>query len=224
MNLQETLDVLESIGSLKNIEGMRRFGIQGAKMLGISVTTLRGIAKKIKTDHQLAMELWSTGIHEARLLSCLVADVNMLKSDDMDSMIKDFDSWDLCDMACCSLFWKHHTAYQKVFQWAAHEPEFERRAAFALIAGYAWHQKSASDEQLATFFPVIEQYAFDGRNFVKKAVNWALRQIGKRNRNLASLAIDCANRILSQGTKPAVWTARDAIRELSLKFPTSGLL
>lgn len=220
MNLKETLDILESLANPKNVEGMKRFGIQGSRMLGISVTTLRGIAKKLKINHELSIGLWQTGIHEARLLSCLVANVNQLDPKDMDSMIADFDSWDICDMACCFLFWNHPSAYQKVFEWAKHEPEFERRAAFSLIAGYAWHQKQATDEHLATFFPLIEQYSFDDRNFVKKAINWALRQIGKRNENLAKLAIDCASKILAQGTRSATWIAKDAIRELKLKFPS----
>lgn len=220
MDLKETLHELDTLANPKNVVGMKRFGINGKNMLGISVTTLRGVARKIKTDHELSKGLWETGIHEARLLSCLVADVNQLESEEMDSMIADFDSWDICDMACCSLFWHHQSAYQKVFEWAKHEPEYERRAAFALIAGYAWHQKHATDEHLATFFPVIEQYSFDGRNFVKKAVNWALRQIGKRNENLAKQAVVCARRILDQATKPAVWIARDAIRELLVKFPS----
>lgn len=215
MDINETLAMLQSLANPKSVEGMQHFGIKGAKMLGISVTTLRGVAKKIKTDHNLALELWATGIHEARILSCLIADVKKLTPEDMDCMIKDFDSWDVCDQACNSLFYKHPAAYDKVFQWAPLEPEYERRASFALMACYAWHKKDETDEHLATFFPLIEQYAFDGRNFVKKAVNWALRQIGKRNENLAKQAIDCANRILEQNSKPAVWIARDAIRELS---------
>lgn len=212
--------MLESLANPKSVEGMKHFGIQGTKMLGISVTTLRGIAKTIKTNHSLAQELWATGIHEARILSCLIADVKKLTPEDMDSMIKDFDSWDVCDQACNSLFYKHPAAYDKIFQWAPLEPEFERRASFALMACYAWHKKDETDDRMAMLFPLIEQYAFDGRNFVKKAVNWALRQIGKRNENLARQAIACAEKVMAQGTKTAVWIAKDAIRELSSRFPS----
>lgn len=218
MDINETLTILQSLAKPESVEGMQHFGIQGAKMLGISVTTLREVAKKIKTNHSLALELWSTGIHEARILSCLIADVKKLAPDDMDSMVRDFDSWDVCDQACNSLFYRHPAAYDKIFQWAPLEPEFERRASFALMACYAWHKKDVTDEHLATFFPLVEQYAFDDRNFVKKAVNWALRQIGKRNQNLARQAIACAERVMAQGSKPAVWIAKDAIRELSARF------
>ncbi len=222
MTLKEAMETLEGLANPRNIDGMKRFGIQGQSMLGISVTNLRVVAKKIKTDHSLALELWKTGYHEARILACLVADIKQVMPGLMDDWAKDFDSWDLCDQACISLFWKHPLAVEKIFEWVEREPEFERRAGFALIAGYAWHVKSAPDELLASFLPLCEKYAFDDRNFVRKAVNWAIRQVGKRNEELARLSMECCKRILAQDTKPARWIARDAIRELCQKFPQLG--
>ena len=222
MTLEETLCLLESMASNKNIEGMKHFGIQGAKMLGISVTKLREVAKKIKTDHTLALELWATGIHEARILACLIDDIKLVTHEQMDAWVRDFDSWDVCDQACNSLFYKHPLAFDKIFEWAEREPEFERRAGFALMACYAWHDKKAPDEKISEFLPLIEKYAFDDRNFVKKAANWALRQIGKRNRNLCVLALDSARRIQQQASKSAKWIASDAIRELEARLPELG--
>jgi 3-methyladenine DNA glycosylase AlkD len=219
MDTNDVLEKLRSLANPKNADGMARFGIKGKEVLGISVTTLREMAKTIRIDHKLALELWETGIHEARILACLVADIKQVTPDLMDSMVHDFDSWDVCDQACNSIFYKHPSAYEKIFQWAEHEPEYERRASFALMACYAWHRRDTTDDHLVTFFPLIEQYAFDQRNFVKKAVNWALRQIGKRNENLARLALDCCDRLLAQNTKSAAWIAKDAIRELKDKFP-----
>lgn len=219
MKLDETLSILNSVANPSSVEGMKHFGIQGSKMLGISVTKLREIAKKIKTDHALALELWETGIHEARILACLVADVKQVTPELMDAWVEDFDSWDLCDQACNSLFYKHPDAYKKIIEWCDREPAFERRAGFALMACFAWHTKNLPDQQIATFFLVIEKYAFDDRNFVKKAVNWALRQIGKRNAELCRLALECARRVQAQGSKSARWIATDAIRELEARLP-----
>ena len=219
MKIDEALSILNSLANPDNVEGMKHFGIQGSKMLGISVTKLREIAKKTRTDHALALELWATGIHEARILACLVADVKQVTPELMDSWVKDFDSWDLCDQACNSLFYKHPCAYDKAFEWVGRERDFERRAGFVLMACYAWHTKDAPVEKIGTFFPVIEKYAFDERNFVKKAVNWALRQIGKRNAQLCALALDCARRVQAQGSKSARWIAADAIRELEARLP-----
>lgn len=218
MTLKETLCLLEELGNSKNVDGMKHFGIQGAKMLGISVTKLREVAKTIKTDHSLALELWATGIHEARILACLIDDVKQVTPGQMDAWIADFDSWDVCDQACNSLFYKHPSACDKIFEWSEREPEFERRAGFALMACYAWHDKKAPDEKISAFFPLIEKR----RNFVKKAVNWALRQIGKRNANLCRLALDCARRIQLQDSKSAKWIASDAIRELEARLPELG--
>ncbi|MBV9240950.1 MAG: DNA alkylation repair protein [Acidobacteria bacterium] len=142
----------------------------------------------------------------------------------MENWLSDFDNWGTVDGTCCYLFCRTPFAYQKVFEWAEREPEFEKRAAFALIAYLALHDRKAENENLAAFFPLIERHAWDGRNFVKKAVNWALRQIGKRNSDLNRQAIETARRIHLQGTTSARWIASDAVRELQSPLVRSRLL
>lgn len=183
-------------------------------MLGVTIPDLRRLAKEIGKNHQLAQEVWDTGIHEARILAGMIDDPLQVTSDQMDRWAGDFDSWDVCDQVCGNLFDKTKYAYKKVVQYAKDEREFVRRTSFTLMATLAVHDKAATNEIFVSFFPLIERYAKDDRNFVKKAVNWALRQIGKRNSRLHSLAVQCAEKILAQDTPSARWIARDALREL----------
>lgn len=197
------------------LEGMARFGIATKGALGgIPVPSLRAMARRLGKDHALAAGLWSSGIHEARLLAAMVDDPAAVTEEQMESWASDFDSWDVVDGTCGSLFDKTPFAYAKAIEWSRREEEFVKRAAFTLMAGLAVHDKKAPNEAFEAFLPIIEREAWDPRNFVRKAVNWALRQIGKRNRGLHAKAVEAAERILANGPRPARWVASDALREL----------
>ena len=218
MTVGEIVKKLESLGSQENVAGMERFGIVTAKSFGITAPVLKQYAKEVKKAakdrHALALELWETGIYDARAVAFLIDDPKQVTEKQMESWVRDFDNWATVDGTCCYLFCRTPFACEKVFDWAERKPEFEKRAAFALIAYLAVHDRKADDEKLARFLPLIEKHSDDDRNFVRKAVNWALRQIGKRNLKLNKLAIDTAERIKLQDTKPARWIASDALREL----------
>jgi 3-methyladenine DNA glycosylase AlkD len=207
---------------------MARYGINVENAFGVSVYELRKVAKRLGTDHDLALALWATGNHEARLLACFVDDPAAVTAEQTEAWAADFDSWDICDQATTSLFDLTPHAWPKAAEWAAREAEWIRRAGFALMAGLAVHDKTAADRAFVKLLPLIERGASDERNFVKKAVNWALRNIGKRNRTLNIAAVACARRILTAankragserggdpGSRAARWVATDAIRELT---------
>jgi len=183
--------------------------------LGISVAKLRVIAQVIGVDHDLALELWTSGIHEARILATIVDDPKRVSREQLQSWVEDFDSWDLCDQACMNLFWRTECCVEVAFEWAERDEEFVKRAAFALMARLATKRAKAPDELLESFLPVIERASDDDRNFVRKAVNWALRGIGKRNANLNELAIASAGRLRARDTRSARWIANGALRELT---------
>lgn len=203
------------MSSPANIAGMARFGIKPKKAFGISTPTLKAIAKEIGKDHQLAESLWSSGIREARIIAALIDDPKFVTGDQMERWVLDFDSWDVCDACCMYLFDKTVYAYSKAMDWAEREEEYVKRAAFALMASLAIHDKKADDELFETFLPVIKRESVDDRNFVKKAVNWALRQIGKKNQTLNLAAIETAREIRLIDSRSARWIAADALRELT---------
>ncbi|MDO3644291.1 DNA alkylation repair protein [Mucilaginibacter sp. L3T2-6] len=213
----EIIDILKEKSNEKYKAGMKRFGIVDEFALGIRLPELRKIAKLIKSDHSLALDLWKTKIHEARLLASMIADPKQLTEAQADSWVHDFYSWDVCDQVCGNLLDKTPFAIDKARQYSRSENEFVKRAGFVLMAELAVHDKKAPNEVFRPFFAIIESEAWDGRNFVKKAVNWALRQIGKRNADLRTEAMDTARRILAQNTKSARWIATDALNELSGK-------
>jgi len=215
--LNKILRKLKALANPRNVEGMARFGISTKGTLGISVATLRKIAKDTGRNHKLALELWKTGIHEARMLSAIIDDYRLVTSKQMDEWVNDFDSWDICDNACIHLFNRTEFVEEKTLKWVKNEKEFVRRAGFALLATSAVHKKDWSDKKFETFLPIIKKYSTDERNFVRKAVNWALRQIGKRNLALRKKAIKCAKEILKIDSRSAKWIARDALKELSYK-------
>lgn len=197
------------------LEAMAHFGLTGDRRLGgISVPTLRGMAKRIGKDHELALDLWSSGIHEARLLAAMVDDPRAVTEEQMERWARDFDAWDIVDCVCGDLFDKTPFGYNMAIKWSGREGEFVKRAAFALIAESAVHDKASGDEVFMAFLPLIEREAGDPRHYVRKAVNWALRQIGKRNLALNQLAIESALRIQENGIRSARWVASDALREL----------
>lgn len=210
----EVIKKLRSRANPKNVAGMARFGISPDKTLGVNIPHLRKMAKDIGKDHQLALGLWQSGIHEARILASMVDDPWQVAASQMESWVRDFDSWDVCDQVCMNLFEKTPFAFAKASEWAKRDSEFEKRAGFAMMSVLAWHDKAASDSDFVRFFALIKSEATDERNFVKKAVNWALRQIGKRNQALRKAAILCAEDILKLDSKSAQWIARDALRQL----------
>ena len=196
---------------------MARFGIGGERRLGLTVTAMRSIARTLGRDNALAQALWDTGIPDARIVASMVAEPAKLTSRQMDAWVKGFAAWDVCDQTCLNAFVKSPLAWSKVHAWVTRKDEFVRRAAFSLLATLAVHDKITGDEPFIAALALVEAAADDDRNFVKKAVNWALRGIGKRNTALRAHAIAAALRIQAQGTKSARWIAADALRELSLK-------
>ena len=206
---------LKSLASPRDAEGMRRFGIGGKlPLLGVSMSKLRPLAWRLGRNHPLALELWEAGVHEARMLAVLVSDPKQVTARQMEAWVKDFDSWDSCDGACIHLFRKTPFAWSKADVWSRRRAEFVKRAGFVLMATLAVHDKKAPDEQFLPFLPMIVREAGDARNFVKKAVNWALRQIGKRSALLRREAIRTAETIRAIDSPAARWIAADALREL----------
>jgi 3-methyladenine DNA glycosylase AlkD len=212
--VEEVMAQLESKAKPDQVDGMARFAIVGEKRMGVSVPDMRKIAKGIGKDHQLALDLWETGVPEGMIVAGMIAEPDKLTEQEMESWVVDINSWDVCDQVCMNLFEKSPLAEKKIFDWSGREEEFVKRTAYALIACLAWHDKAASDEDFIKYFPVIKPGATDDRNFVKKAVNWALRNIGKRNLALNQAAIEVAYEIKEIDAKSARWIASDAIREL----------
>ncbi len=215
--LQTALALLHQHARPDALDGMAHFGIVGDGRLGLSVPAMRGMARTLGRDHTLAQALWDTGIPDARIVASMVAEPALLTSRQMDAWVKGFAAWDVCDQTCLNAFVKSPLAWGKVEAWATRKDEFVRRAAFSLLATLAVHDKKASDEAFIAALVLVEAAADDERNFVKKAVNWALRGIGKRNTALRAQAIAAALRIQQQGSKPARWIAADALRELQPK-------
>lgn len=214
MQLDEILNRLKSQSDSKAISGMARFGINPENTYGVSTPKLRSLAKEIGKDHALAKQLWASGIHEARILASMIDDPEEVTEKQADAWAGDFDSWDVCDQCCMNLFDKTTLAIQKAVEWSTAEEEFVKRAGFVLMARLAVSDKKAGDEVFVEFFPIIKRECVDERNYVKKAVNWALRQIGKRNRNLNKIAIKTVNEINKINSRSAKWIASDALREL----------
>lgn len=205
---------LKELENPQNREGMKRFGINVEKAYGIQVVDIRKMAKKIKNNHKMALGLWKSEIHEARLLAVLVDEPKKVSEKQMEKWVRDFNSWDICDMCCNNLFNKLPWAYNKAFEWSARKEEFVKRAGFVLMATLSVHDKKAQDNQFTQFFPIIIRESTDERNFVKKAVNWSLRQIGKRNLVLNQEAIKIAEKLERMDDETAKWIAKDALREL----------
>ena len=205
---------LNELGDRSRLVGMERYGISTRKALGISVTELRTLARSIGRDHELAADLWDTEIHEARILASMVDDPAQVTEAQMEAWAYDLDSWDLCDQVCGNLFDRTRFAFRKAVEWSSREDEFVKRAGFALMAVAAVHRKDAPDAQFETFLPIIRAEATDDRNFVRKAMSWALRQIGKRSPELNARAIETARQIQRIDARAARWIAGDALREL----------
>lgn len=215
MKSREVISELRSRANPAALKGMARFGITTKRALGgSSMPYLRWLAKRLGKDHRLAAELWASGIHEARILAGMVDDPAEVTEEQMEAWAAEFDSWDVVDGVCSSLFDKTPFAYRKAVEWSSRQEEFVKRAGFTLMAMLAVHDKQAPDSSFEPFLAIIEREAGDRRNFVRKAVNWALRQIGKRNRALNAKAVATAERIQASGVRSAKWVASDALREL----------
>jgi len=215
MQYEKVIEKLKTLTNPEAIEGMKRFGITANKTFGVSIPDLRNLAKEIGKNHYLAIKLWSSGIHDARILASLIDDPKIVTEEQMENWVKDFDSWDICDQCCNNLFRKTQFAFQKVIDWSNRKEEFVKRTAFSLIAFLAIHDKEKEDIEFVKFLSIIKNESIDERNFVKKSVNWALRQIGKRNLNLNKKAIETAKEIETIDSKSAKWIASDALRELT---------
>lgn len=218
MDVQEITDLLQEYANPAYREGMKRFGIDNSHALGVPLPQMRKLARLIKKDHALALQLWETGIHECRIIASMVDDPSLVTPEQMDQWVSDFASWDICDQVCGNLFDRTPYVIEKALEYSKAEKEYIKRAGFVLMAEFAVHNKKANDDVYIQFFPVIEREAWDNRNFVKKAVNWALRQIGKRNKTLHQLAIATSKRILEQESKAARWVASNALAELENRF------
>ena len=214
MQLTDVISELKSMGDPESLADKAKYGIKSDRALGISIPKLQGLAKKIGTNSRLAAQLWSSAIHEARILACMIDDPQQATADQLEHWVADFDSWDLCDQCCNRLFRRTPFARQKALAWASRPEEFVKRAGFVLMAVLAVHDKKAADEQFDPFLEHIKAAASAERNFVKKAVNWALRQIGKRNLSLNKKAITVAEEIQQFESRAARWVAGDALREL----------
>lgn len=221
MTAQEIIAALEAQANPANVAGMARYGIRTNGTLGVPVNAIRQLARAIGRDHALAMELWNSGIHEARILATIVDRPADVTRGQMNRWARDFDSWDICDGACHNLFRYTPFAFEKAVAWAHARQEFVRRAGFSLMAGLAVKAKTAPDAAFEAFLPLIAEAATDDRNMVKKAVNWALRAIGKRSPGLRPKAIQAAEAIRQIDSRAARWIAADALRELR-RLPPRG--
>ena len=215
MGCEEILKQLKSLSNPDAVAGMARFGINATNTYGVSIPVLRKMAKQIGKNHLLAEKLWNSGIHEARILAPLIDPPETVTERQMETWVKDFDSWDVCDQCCSNLFDKTKFAHKKALEGSNRREAFVKRAGFVLMATLAVHDKETDNQKFLRFLPVIKREATDERNFVKKAVNWALRQIGKRNSALNKIAIQTAKQIEKMDSKSARWIASDAIRELT---------
>jgi len=212
---QAVLKRLESLSNPEAVAGMARFGINPTNTYGISIPTLRRIAKELGRDHSLAEQLWESGVHEARILASFIDDPKQVSEAQMEKWVRGFDSWDVCDQCCSNLFDKTVLAHKKAVEWSSRSEEFVKRAGFTLMAALAVHDRTASNHAFQKFLRLIRKESVDERNYVKKAVNWALRQVGKRNRTLNRTAIKTAREIRKIDSRSARWIAADALRELT---------
>ena len=211
----ETLRWLERKGTKANRDGMARYGIVADKVYGVSMSTMKSLAKKLGRDHDLALALWDTGWYEARILTSFVDDPSLVTAAQMDRWARDFDNWAICDSLCFHLFDKTPHAWKKIGQWATRKDEFVKRASFALLAAVALHDKKAPDAPFVRSIKLIEAAASDERNFVKKGVSWALRSVGHRSRETFAAAIEAGQRLAASTDPTERWIGKDALKDLT---------
>jgi 3-methyladenine DNA glycosylase AlkD len=213
--VKAALTWLKQKSTRRDRENLAKFGINAPKAFGVSVANIQVLAKRLGRSHELALALWDTGWYEARMLTSFVDEPSRVTPAQMDRWCRDFDNWGIADTVCFHLFDRTPHAWAKVSQWSTRRNEFEKRAAFALLASLAGHDKNATDQQFLEGLRLIERAATDERNFVKKAVNWALRRIGGRNPTLNPAAIDVASRLAASPDPASRWIGKDALRELT---------
>ena len=219
--VEEVLFAIKKASTPEGIKKKAYFGITEVGNFGLTAPQIKAIARDIGKDHSLALELWETSVHEARHIAVLIADKKMVTEKLMNKWVKDFNSWDIVDDCCGKLFCKTPFAYEKAVEWSSRKNEFEKRAGFALMATLAVHDKNAKDIEFEKFFPFLFRESHDERNFVRKAINWAIRQIGKRNQRLCKKAIKLSEDLLKKDDKSSRWIASDALRELK-KYSNEG--
>ena len=212
--VEEVLFAIKKASTPEGIKKKAYFGITEVGNFGLTAPQIKAIARDIGKDHSLALELWETSVHEARHIAVLIADKKMVTEKLMNKWVKDFNSWDIVDDCCGKLFCKTPFSYEKAVEWSGRKNEFEKRAGFALMATLAVHDKNAKDIEFEKFFPFLFRESHDERNFVRKAINWAIRQIGKRNQRLCKKAIKLSEDLLKKEDKSSRWIASDALREL----------
>jgi 3-methyladenine DNA glycosylase AlkD len=205
---------LREMGDPERRAGMERFGIRTESALGVSIPQLRSLAKELGHDHQLAASLWKSGVHDAMILATMVEEPGKVTAEQMDAWTERFDSWDLCDQCCTNLYRLTPFAWKKTLEWCERDEEFVKRAGFTMMAVLAVHDHKVDHDDFLRLLQMIERHSTDDRNFVRKAVNWALRQIGKRDMYLNSKAIESGDRILRKGDRSSRWIATDALKEL----------
>jgi 3-methyladenine DNA glycosylase AlkD len=220
---EAVVESLRRLATKANREGLARYAIPSDKAFGVKVGDIQKVAKKIGRNHELAAALWDAGWYEARMLATFVDEPGRVTLAQMDRWAKDFDSWAICDTVCFHLFDRTPHAFRKVEQWARRREEFVKRAAFALLASLALHDKHTSDEPFVHCLPLIEEAAGDERNFVKKGVSWALRLIGRRNLELNAAAVAMAKRLAVSSESTARWIGKVALRELTGPIVTRKL-
>ncbi|MFH1197439.1 MAG: DNA alkylation repair protein [bacterium] len=214
-NVDSVIQKLKSMANSKELAGMARYGMSLTNRLGISMWEIRKIAKEIESDHQLAVELWRTGYQEARMLASFIDIPAEVTEGQMEEWAAEFDTWDVCDQVSTGLFEQTRFTKKKIKEWAKRDEEYVKRSAFAIIAGQAVHDKTSNDEVFENYFPLIKKAATDERNYVKKAVSWALRNIGKRNSSLNSAVLKFANDLKTSESKSARWIANDTIKDIT---------
>ncbi|MDA9090675.1 DNA alkylation repair protein [Porticoccaceae bacterium] len=223
MNLHQVIKKLEVLGNPEKIEiKEKKFGITAKNSLGVYHNDLKALAREIGQDNKLALELYDTGIYEARILCSKIYDSSCISEKQMDKWAVDFENWEICDSFCMGFFAKSNYALSKASEWSEADSEFVKRAGFVIMAAYGFVDKKSNNEVFEKFFQPIEREADDDRIYVKKAINWALRNIGKRNVDLQRRAMEVANRILITDSKPAKWIAKNALSEL--KKPDVNIL
>ncbi len=214
VSVEPVLKKMKAKARPDQLAGMARYGMVRENRLGVAIPDLRKMAGELGKNHELALKLWKTEIQEARILAAMIDRPEEVTEQQMEEWVKDINSWDVCDQVCMNLFERTPFARKKISEWSRREEEFVKRTAFSLIACLAWHDKKAPDQDFIELLPIIKRGATDERNFVKKAVNWALRNIGKRNPGLNRAAIKAAKDIRQMDSKAARWVASGAIREL----------
>ncbi len=226
MKTREVLSRLAELGRASDpgyLESYSRAGINTSNALGIPVPDLRRLAKEIGKDHGLALELWASDLHEAKLLAPLIDEADSVTEDQMERWAADFHSWDVCDQCCSNLFDRTGHCQKKIREWVGSDKEFVRRAGFVLMATSAVHDKKAPDERFVQYLPLVKKYSYDSRNFVKKGINWALRQIGKRNIRLHGKALKVAKELMASDDKTKRWVGSVAVKELEKKEITERI-